>query len=123
MRRKNESCGPDEIRFIGCCGAYCKTCRSLVLGSCRGCKLGYDDGKRDMARARCKIKVCCFGVKNLETCAECPDSGDCPLLRRFFTKDGGKYERYKRALEFIRANGYSEFVKRGKDWKNSHGKL
>lgn len=123
MSGENCPCGSDEVGLIGCCGAYCRTCRSLILGSCKGCKLGYDDGTRDMARARCKIKVCCFGTKELETCAECPDSGDCPLLKRFFSKGGGKYDRYKRILEFIRANGYSEFVKRGKDWKNSYGKL
>ena len=93
------------------------------MGSCKGCKLGYDDGKRNMARARCRIKVCCFGVKKLETCADCSDSDDCPLLSRFFSKNGGKYDRYRRILEFIRANGYSEFVRIGKDWTNSYGKL
>lgn len=123
MKRTGGACRPAEIRFIGCCGAYCKTCRSFILGSCRGCKLGYDDGTRSMARARCKIKVCCFGANNLETCAECPECAGCSLLERFYSKNGRAYERYRRTREFIQANGYSEFVRRAKDWKNSHGEL
>ena len=34
----------------GCCGAYCKTCREFRK-ACKGCKLGYLDGSRDLSRA------------------------------------------------------------------------
>ena len=33
---------------IGCCGAYCGTCREY-LKTCKGCKPGYLDGSRDLA--------------------------------------------------------------------------
>ena len=47
------------IREIGCCGAYCKTCRMASTGSqCKGCKLGYEEGQRDINKAKCKIKTC-----------------------------------------------------------------
>ena len=38
---------------IGCCGAYCKTCREYQK-ACKGCKQGYLDGSRDLSRARAK---------------------------------------------------------------------
>jgi hypothetical protein len=76
-----------------------------------------------MARARCKIKVCCFGVKKLETCAECAERDGCQIMERFYSKDEWKYERYRMLIEFIQANGCSEYVRRAKDWKNSYGKL
>ena len=38
--------GIDEI---GCCGAYCKTCREYQ-DTCKGCKPGYLDGSRDLRR-------------------------------------------------------------------------
>lgn len=123
MKGKDRPRGLDEARLIGCCGAYCKTCRPLILGSCKGCKLGYDDGTRDMARARCRIKVCCFGSKKLETCAECVERDGCQNLERFYGKNGWKYERYRMLLEFIREHGYHEYVRRAKNWKNSCGRL
>lgn len=67
------------IREIGCCGAYCKTCMEEWQKkkypnerTCRGCKLGYELGERDLSKAKCEIKVCCFREKKLETCADCP---------------------------------------------------
>ncbi len=112
-----------EIIFIGCCGAYCKTCRALILGHCNGCKLGYDDGKRSIAKARCKIKLCCLGDKKLETCADCPEYEECGVLAAFHNKNAREYKMYRESLEYIRAHGYMEFVKRGKDWKRACGKL
>jgi hypothetical protein len=60
-----------SIREIGCCGAYCKTCRTSTSGSiCRGCKLGYGDGERDIDKAKCKINVrlryAASGIDNLK---------------------------------------------------------
>ena len=40
---------------IGCCGAYCKTCREFEK-TCKGCKPGYLDGSRGLSRARWKMK-------------------------------------------------------------------
>ena len=34
---------------IGCCGAYCGTCREFEK-TCKGCKPGYLDGSRDLNR-------------------------------------------------------------------------
>ena len=123
MKGTSDSYEADEIRLIGCCGAYCKTCRPLALGNCKGCKLGYDNGERELANARCKIKVCCFGFKKQQTCADCPEYLSCDVLADFQSKNGYKYKKYRESLEFIQANGYSDFIKRAKDWRRAYGRL
>ena len=47
-------------RLIGCCGAYCKTCKVYREALCKGCKVGYDTEERDISRAKCAMKVCCI---------------------------------------------------------------
>jgi hypothetical protein len=116
------------IKEIGCCGAYCKTCIDLQKEkypherTCRGCKLGYESGGRDVSKAKCEIKVCCFREKRLETCADCPDY-PCEILRGFWSKNGWKYKQYRKQLEFIKQDGYEEFLKRADEWKGPRGKL
>jgi len=44
MGNSNTENQEKTIRFIGCCGAYCKTCKAFIDGSCKGCKLGYQEG-------------------------------------------------------------------------------
>lgn len=122
--RVSESDGYDTPgRFIGCCGAYCKTCRALAEGTCRGCKLGYDSGERDISKARCRIKVCCFGDREYETCADCPDYETCEIISAFFSKKGYKYKKYRESLEFIRRCGYEKFAEPAAGWKNAYGRL
>ena len=112
------------ILEIGCCGAYCKTCRAAATGSlCRGCKLGYATGERDIARARCRIKLCCFRDHGLETCADCADYPACDLIRGYHDKNGTKYRKYRRTLDFIKARGYAEFIKAADNWTGPYGKL
>ncbi|ADN35212.1 hypothetical protein Mpet_0438 [Methanolacinia petrolearia DSM 11571] len=113
----------DPARYIGCCGAYCKTCRALAEGTCRGCKPGYDKGERDIRKARCRIKVCCFGEKKFETCADCPDYDACDVISVFHNKKGYKYIKYHESLEFIRKNGYDEFIEAAGKWKGAYGRL
>jgi hypothetical protein len=110
-------------RYIGCCGAYCKTCKPYIEGFCKGCKLGYDEGERDINKAKCFMKVCCFKEKMLETCADCPDYLKCKIIHNFYSKNGYKYKKYKQAIEFIRKNGYSRFIKLADKWKGAYGKL
>lgn len=110
------------IREIGCCGAYCKPCRAHREGSCRGCKLGYETGKRDINKAKCKIKVCCFKERRLETCADCPEY-PCEILKEFWSKKGWKYKQLRKQVEFIRSNGYKEFLNKANKWKNCRGRL
>jgi hypothetical protein len=113
---------------IGCCGAYCKTCIAWQKEkypnerTCIGCKLGYGQGKRDASKARCKIKVCCFVKRKIETCVDCP-SYPCEILEAFWNKKGWKYKQYRKQLEFIKQHGYDEFLKRADKWKGPHGKL
>jgi hypothetical protein len=113
----------DEALLIGCCGAYCHTCRPLAEGQCRGCKPGYEDGGRDIAKARCKIKVCCFGEKGLATCADCPDLDSCERVQSFYGRNGYKYGRYRQSAEFIRERGYAAFLEIARGWKGPYGKL
>jgi hypothetical protein len=112
-----------SIREIGCCGAYCKTCRESVTGdNCSGCKLGYDNGERDINKARCKIKVCCFRDRQLETCADCPDYSGCEIINGLYGKSGYKYGKYRQSIEFIRKNGYEKFLSLADGWKGPYGK-
>ena len=111
------------IREIGCCAAYCKTCRAFSEGNCRGCKLGYESGERDINRAKCKIKLCCFKERKFETCADCPDYPSCRIIQGFYNKKGYKYKKYKRSIEFIRKNGYDKFVIIADNWKGPYGKF
>ena len=113
----------NPIRLIGCCGAYCKTCKPFVTGFCKGCKLGYGEGERDINKAKCKMKVCCFKERKLETCADCPDYPSCSTIQKFHNKKPYKYKKYKQSIEFIRTNGYTQFIKIADGWKNAYGNL
>lgn len=114
---------PREVSLIGCCGAYCGTCPALTDHSCKGCKLGYEDGSRDIRAARCAIKRCCLMKKRFNTCADCPDYGYCTIIQGFFAKNGYKYKKYLESLEFIRKHAYPAFIAAARAWKRAYGKL
>ncbi len=111
------------VKQIGCCGAYCGTCKELTKEFCAGCKLGYEEGKRDINRARCKMKVCCFKEKKLETCADCSEYESCQIIRAWFDKKGYIYKKYRESIEFIRKYGYDVFLEQADQWKGPYGKL
>ena len=110
-----------SIEAIGCCGAYCGTCKVIRENQCLGCKLGYADGSRDLEKARCKIKVCCMN-KGYNSCADCREVDACEILQSFFHKNGYKYRKYKEAIDFIRANGYEAFLRIADRWALQYGK-
>lgn len=109
------------VEEIGCCGAYCGTCREFQT-TCKGCKLGYADGCRDLSKAKCKMKKCCL-FKGYVTCADCEEYALCETVQAFLHHPGYKYSKYRQALAFIRARGYDAFLQKAKDWKNAYGKL
>ena len=112
------------INEIGCCGAYCKTCRMSISGShCSGCKLGYDTLERDISKAKCRIKLCCFRDNKLETCADCACYITCNVIHSFQDKSGTKYRKYKESIEFIKDNGYTEFVRIADKWTGPYGRF
>jgi hypothetical protein len=109
---------------IGCCAAYCGTCPELTEGRCRGCKSGYDTGARDLAKARCKMKVCCIGSLGTQhTCADCSDYPSCGIIQGFYGKKGHKYKKYRESAEFIRNRGYGPFLQIAAKWKGPYGKF
>lgn len=110
-----------SIEEIGCCGAYCGTCKELKFGRCKGCKLGYLDGSRDIEKAKCKMKVCCI-KKNYDSCAACSEINTCHVITEFYSKKGYKYKKYKQATDFIISNGYDNFLEIADTWKNAYGK-
>ena len=110
-------------RYIGCCGAYCKNCKPLIENFCKGCKLGFDTGERDIKKAKCKIKLCCFRDHKFDTCADCSKLDSCDILGRWYAHQSYKYKKYKEAIEFIRKNGYARFIKFANQWKGAYGKL
>lgn len=109
--------------YIACCGCYCKTCKAFINLNCRGCKIGYDDNERDINKAKCKIKICCHKDKKLSTCAECIDYPKCSIISDKFKV--GSYDNKKclESLEYIKNNGYNNFIKKANNWKNNFGKL
>ena len=110
-------------RYIGCCGAYCKTCKPFINGACKGCKIGFDSGQRDINKAKCKIKLCCFRDSEFDTCADCPKLESCQIIGGWYSKKGYKYKKYKQAIEFIRKIGYAKFIRLANKWINAYGKL
>ncbi|MGD6809238.1 MAG: DUF3795 domain-containing protein [Candidatus Bathyarchaeia archaeon] len=117
-----------SVREIGCCGTYCKTCIQWQKTKhpneriCQGCKLGYDTRERDITKAKCEIKICCFGKHKLETCADCPHY-PCPIPEKFYGKNGYKYKQYQKQLEYVKQHGYEEFLKRAEKWNGPKGNL
>lgn len=110
-----------SIEEIGCCGAYCGTCKVRKENKCHGCKIGYTDGSRDISKAKCKIKVCCLSNQH-NSCADCIDYILCNIIQEFLSKNGYKYKKYKEALDFIKANGYKKFISIADKWKMQYGK-
>jgi hypothetical protein len=111
---------PMSLKEIGCCGAYCRTCRAYGV-ACKGCKIGYDTGERDIAKARCKIKLCCLS-RQLETCADCSQYMVCRVLAALYAKSGYKYGKYRQALDYVRENGYEAFLVVAGRWTGAYGK-
>lgn len=113
------------ILEIGCCSAYCKTCiqhqreKYPDEPSCHRCKLGYNTGARNIDRAKCKIKICCFKEKRLQTCADCSNY-PCKILELFFSKG---LTKYRKQLDFLRNHGYQKFLNNADQWKGPSGKL
>jgi hypothetical protein len=88
---------------------------------CRGCKLGYHNGERDILKAKCRMKVCCLR-REYHSCADCDEYGACNTIQGLYAKKGYKYKKYREATEFIRANGYDRFIEIADGWKGQYGK-
>jgi hypothetical protein len=84
--------------------------------------LGYKNGERDINRAKCKMKLCCFRDKGFETCADCPNFDSCELIQGWYEK-GYIYKKCRQSIEFIREKGYDKFIEIAKNWKHCIGKL
>ncbi|KNY26940.1 DUF3795 domain-containing protein [Pseudobacteroides cellulosolvens] len=110
-----------SILDVGCCGAYCGTCPVLKDQTCKGCKIGYEDGERDILKAKCRIKVCCINRKQ-QSCADCNEYSSCSTVNDFYNKNSYKYRKYKQATDYIRMYGYEAFLNIADTWKNAHGK-
>ena len=110
----------NDTEKIGCCGAYCNTCREYQK-SYKGHKQGYLDGSRDLCRAKCRMKKCCL-TKGHITCVDCAEYESCETVQAFLNHPGYKYTKYKQALEYICAHGYAAFITAAEHWKNAYGK-
>ena len=110
-----------SVSEVGCCGAYCGTCPALRNKTCKGCKTGYENGERELQKAKCKIKVCCI-KKEHQSCSDCSEYADCGTLSDFYNKNGYKYGKYKQAAEFIRQYGYGAFLEIADKWTNAYGR-
>jgi hypothetical protein len=109
---------PDTLKYIGCCGAHCRTCQPFTEGFCKGCKLGYDDGTRFIDKARCRMKICCFKERKFETCADCSDFDSCSIIAGFFPKKDLNIKNTGSLLSSSEKTGIpdsSNLLRRGKD--------
>lgn len=109
-----------SVDEVGCCGAYCGTCREFRK-TCKGCTIGYLDGARDLKRARCEIKICCI-TKGYASCADCAHFDSCQTIQDFHSHKGYKYGKYQQAIEYITAHGYDSFLAIADTWKNAYGR-
>lgn len=105
---------------IGCCGAYCKTCKVYAQNLCKGCKIGYDTGERDLSKAKCAMKVCCVN-RGFVSCASCEAYAACETLLAFYGHESYKYKKYQQATEYIRAHGYEAFLRQADRWNGAFG--
>lgn len=112
--------GAPDTAELGCCGAYCRTCREYMV-SCKGCSTGYADGSRELSKARCAIKKCCLSSGQI-TCSDCSSFDSCPTVQGFYSK-GYKYSRYQASAQFIRSHGYRSFAQAASAWTSACGKL
>ena len=109
--------------YISCCGAYCKTCKELIDENCKGCKLGYENGERDINKAKCKIKLCSFKDNNYITCSDCDVFTNCDIYNSRFKVGTYNNKKYLGVLIFIKENGYDSFIKIADTWKRHQGKI
>ena len=109
--------------YISCCGFYCKTCKEFVKGLCKGCKIGYEDLSRDINKAKCKIKICCYRDKQLITCADCEDLEECTLIPKRFKPGTYSFKKCRECLTFIKVKGYLPYIEEADNWKTHYGKL
>jgi hypothetical protein len=112
----------DGKEYIGCCGAYCKTCGAFARGKCKGCKLGFD-GDRNINKTGCNVKKCCFRDNTFETCADCSKLDSCNYMENWYKKGHGKYRIYKKYIDFIKENGYLKFIEIANNWKGHFGEM
>ena len=75
----------------------------------------------DLSQSKYKIKEYC-PTNGLITCADCEEYEHCEIIQSFFNHPGYKYGKYKQALEYIRAQDYTTFLKAAEHWKNAYGK-
>lgn len=113
----------ESKKFIGCCGTYCKTCKPFKEGYCKGCKIGYKSKERDINRTKCKIKLCCIKEKNFISCADCDKYLICKKISKKFGKEKYNFKKCMQSLEFIKNNGYDNFIKIAENWKGPFGKI
>lgn len=112
-----------DIEYIACCGCYCKTCKAYQSYNCRGCKLGYNNNERDINKTKCKIKLCCFKVKRLKTCADCDDFDQCIIISNRFKPGTRDNKKCLESLFYIKNQGYESYLNMANKWKNHFGKF
>ena len=120
MKRDDEA--NTATTYVGCCGAYCRSCKPYKDSFCKGCKLGYASGERDLSKAKCRIKVCCI-TRGHQSCSDCPELATCDIIGSFHGKNGHKYRKYAESIEFIRRHSYEEFIRQADSWTNAYGHL
>ncbi len=113
----------DLKNYITCCGCYCKTCRAFRNNSCRGCRLGYETEERDINKAKCAVKICCFKEKGLATCADCKEFSDCKKIVKRFKIGSYDYKKCQECIMYIKENGYNSYIMNAEKWKGPWGRL
>jgi putative transcriptional regulator len=78
-------------------------------------------GKRDLGKAKCRIKVCCFRERGLETCADCCGF-PCEILGEFWSRKGWRTNSTQNSSSSSGNTGTRRFWRKqttGKDYAES----
>ena len=105
-----------QYPIVGACGLDCGLCpRHHTTGPsrCPGCA-GKDFEQK---HPPCGFITCCVKLKQLETCAECPDWASCKRVNRVMegAKQVDSFISYRPLADnyaFIQKNGIEEFTRR-----------
>jgi len=57
------------------------------------------------------------------TCAECKEYEDCHMLAEFHGKKPHEYRKFRESFDYIRANGYGEFLLKARECRRACGEF
>lgn len=104
----------EKLNAISPCGIYCKACPAFGK-SCKGCPSSDKDQERK-SKWNCKIRNCCYNIKELDYCGYC-DSYPCKMLNTKIINSHLNDRRYDyrhdvpTGFSILKRDGMEDFIK------------